>query len=125
MPLATARRYADWLSRQTGHPYRLPTADEWQLAAADAPDPNRNCRIRVGGLERGLAPVATSAGAANRYGLVNMLGNVQEWVYDGQRLEARGGAFSDPIQECVAQTARAHGGEADERTGFRLVRELS
>ena len=54
-----------------------------------------------------------------------MLGNVQEWVIDGNDIRALGGAFSDLIQECVPQTARGHGGEADGSTGFRLVREIS
>jgi hypothetical protein len=54
-----------------------------------------------------------------------MLGNVQEWVVDSDDIIAVGGAFSDPINECIPQTARGHGGEADSSTGFRLVREIT
>ncbi|MCZ6641262.1 MAG: bifunctional serine/threonine-protein kinase/formylglycine-generating enzyme family protein [Gammaproteobacteria bacterium] len=117
--------YADWLSELTGYTYRLPTREEWLRAAAGAPDPNRNCRVQINGVQRGLAPVVVSTGLANPYGLINVLGNVQEWVLDADKVKALGGAFNDPIQECIAQTVRDHGGEPDELTGFRLVREIS
>ena len=95
------------------------------MAAAGEPDPNRNCRIQMDGLQRGLAPVAATTGRANQFGAVNMLGNVQEWVMDGGNVQALGGAYSDPIQECEAHTARVHPGIGDDLTGFRLVREVS
>ncbi len=123
--IAEVSAYADWLSESTGYTYRLPTREEWQRAATGAPDPNRNCRVRINGVQRGLAPVVVSAGLANSYGLINVLGNVQEWVLDADKVSALGGAFNDPIQECIAQTVRDHGGEPDELTGFRLVREIS
>ena len=120
-----AREFAAWLTRRSGFTYRLPTVQEWQWAAKGQPDPNRNCRVQLNGFQRGLGPVAANSGQSNEYGLLNMLGNVQEWVVDAGGIRAVGGAFSDPIQECVAQTARGHGGEADQSTGFRLVREIS
>ncbi|MCZ6617985.1 MAG: bifunctional serine/threonine-protein kinase/formylglycine-generating enzyme family protein [Gammaproteobacteria bacterium] len=123
--ITQVRAYADWLSEGTGYKYRLPTRLEWQRAATGTPDPNRNCRVRIDGVQRGLAPVAVSAGLANSYGLINVLGNVQEWVLDADEIKVLGGAFNDPIQECDTQTVRDHGGEPDELTGFRLVREIS
>jgi hypothetical protein len=123
--LATAADYARWLSGLTGYVYRLPTTGEWQRAAAGVPDPNRNCRIQTAGVQRGLAPVPAASGQANDYGLVNILGNVQEWVLDQERVFALGGAYSDPIEQCVSQTVRPHGGAPDAVTGFRLVREVS
>ena len=66
-----------------------------------------------------------SAGQANRFGLIHMLGNVQEWVMDGGELRVLGGSYTDPIGECSASTARIHDGHAASDTGFRLVRELS
>jgi formylglycine-generating enzyme required for sulfatase activity len=122
---AIADAYASWLTRHTGFRYRLPTADEWQWAARGQPDPNRNCRVQLDGVERGLGPVAVTGGQVNEFGLVHMLGNVQEWVVDAERIRVVGGAYSDPIQDCVAQTSREHGGKADVSTGFRLVREIS
>ena len=123
--LDTVAEYARWLSMVTGYVYRLPTTGEWRTAAEGEPDPNRNCRVQVAGVQRGLAPVPAASGQANRFGLVNILGNVQEWVLDKGRLLALGGAYNDPIGQCVAQTARSHQGEPDGVTGFRLVREVS
>jgi formylglycine-generating enzyme required for sulfatase activity len=117
--------YADWLSDRTGFTYRLPTLIEWRQAAGGDPDPNRNCRVQVGGVRRGLAPVAADTGQANRFGLVNALGNVQEWVLNLDEVQALGGAYNDPISKCVVQTARNHAGDPDQFTGFRLVREIS
>jgi len=123
--LASAKSFAAWLSEKTGFIYRLPTVQEWQWAARGEPDPNRNCRVSIDGVARGLAPVATNAGLGNDYGLVHMLGNVQEWVLDAGNVNVVGGAYEDPIGECVAHTTKRHEGKPDPRTGFRLVREVS
>ena len=123
--LATAQAYARWLTEHSGFTYRLPTREEWLWAARGEPDPNRNCRVDIDGIERGLSPVAAETGQGNDYGLRNMLGNVQEWVLDGDGLSAMGGSFSDPIGLCLATTARGHPGRAAADTGFRLVRELT
>jgi hypothetical protein len=123
--LAVVQAYADWLSETTGYTYRLPTASEWYWAAQGEPDPNRNCRVQLDGVQRGLSPIATNNGLGNDFGLVHMLGNVQEWVVDDGELSAVGGSFSDPIRDCVVGTARTHAGEPTEDTGFRLVREVS
>lgn len=123
--IETAKAYALWLSESTGHVYRLPTADEWVRAAEGAPDPNRNCRVQIDGLQRGVAPLPVSAGQVNEFGLLHMLGNVQEWVMNDTQLQVFGGAFTDPISECLVTTARVHDGQAAANTGFRLVRELS
>jgi hypothetical protein len=116
--------YAGWLSAQTGFVYRLPTFAEWRQAAAGTPDPNRNCAVQIAGVARGTAPVPAAVGEPNAFGLVNALGNVQEWVRDGGRLRAVGGAFTDPMSRCEAGFARDHGGAPDGVTGFRLVREI-
>lgn len=123
--LATVRAYARWLTEATGYTYRLPTRGEWLLAAAGEPDPNRNCRVNIDGIERGLSPVASATGQANGYGLLNMLGNVQEWATDGDRVVALGGSFADPIGQCLASTEREHGRDGAADTGFRLVREVT
>jgi hypothetical protein len=123
--LDTVRAFARWMSETSGYVYRLPTRTEWLWAARGEPDPNRNCRVQLDGVQRGIAPVAAASGQSNDYGLLNMLGNVQEWVLDGEKIVAVGGSFSDPIGVCIAGTERTHGGEAALDTGFRLVREVS
>jgi hypothetical protein len=120
-----ARDYATWLTERTGFSYRLPTYREWLQAAAGTSDPNRNCQVQLGGVHRGLAPVAAGTGTPNPFGLVNVLGNVQEWVIDVGEIKVAGGAFRDPIADCAVTTLRAHRGAADPATGFRLVREVS
>jgi formylglycine-generating enzyme required for sulfatase activity/serine/threonine protein phosphatase PrpC len=84
--------YTQWLSRQTGARYRLPSEAEWEYAAAagsDAPywwgfDVGKN-KAHCFGCETGLDPrKPTSVGRfePNAFGLYDMLGNVMEWVYD-------------------------------------------
>jgi hypothetical protein len=120
-----AGAYAAWLSVRTGFVYRLPTLLEWKTAAAAGnPDPNRNCQVQIAGVARGTGPMPAAVGEPNGFGLVNALGNVQEWVLEGDRLRAAGGSFTDPMSRCEAGFARDHGGGPDSVTGFRLVREV-
>jgi hypothetical protein len=125
MPIEVIEQYADWLSQRTGYTYRLPTVDEWQQAAQGEPDPNRNCRIDIGGVRRGDAMLASENGSANPLGLVHVLGNAQELVKDKASYVARGGTFSDPIERCLIGTQRDIAAQGDQNTGFRLVREVS
>ncbi len=149
--LAEAKRYADWLSRQataaSRRPvvYRLPSRREWRHAAAAAGElPSRaiNCRPKGGsaltaglissqggtlslGMPIGRSLVSATFGEANGWGLVNAVGNAQEWAIAGSgRVVARGGAFEDPLPSCGIDSERSHDGGADSVTGFRLVREL-
>jgi hypothetical protein len=120
-----AEAFAAWLTAESGFRYRLPTLAEWRLAAgAGTADPNRNCQVQLAGVTRGVGPIPAADGEMNGFGLVNVLGNVQEWVRDGDRWRAAGGAFNDPIGRCEAGFARDHTGGADPATGFRLVREI-
>ena len=94
--------YAEWLSQETGHTYRLPSAAEWQYAARagseeamrhiqsddrnncgrgnlrEYPQPvDRNPPGCVDGVER-TAEVGRFP--PNAVGLHDMIGNVGEWV---------------------------------------------
>jgi len=93
-----AKDYADWLSEQTGKPYRLPSEAEWEYAArAGTTTPfwqgktistnqanyDGNCVYgegRKGLWRQGTVPVHSFA--ANAFGLYNVHGNVWEWVED-------------------------------------------
>jgi hypothetical protein len=125
VPIGLAQGYARWLSERTGFRYTLPSYAQWRRAAEGSDDPNRNCQVRLGSVRRGLAPVAVGAGASSPLGLLNVLGNVQEWVIDDGVIKAAGGAFTDPIAACTVDTLRPHDGAPDSATGFRLVREVS
>lgn len=105
--IADARAYVQWLARESGEPYRLPSEAEWEYAAragtttlrfwGDAPEDGcgqantydltaaavyqlgwPNAGCRDGRAD--LAPVGSFA--ANPFGLHDMIGNVQEWVQD-------------------------------------------
>ncbi|MEE8285855.1 MAG: SUMF1/EgtB/PvdO family nonheme iron enzyme, partial [Gammaproteobacteria bacterium] len=150
VPRTAAERYARWLSEQASSSngyrvvYRLPTDREWQHAA-DAggirATKGINCRpsgkadIESGllagrsgsvslGMPLGRALVSTTFGEENGWGMVNPVGNAQEWVVTSSGLAARGGAYSDKVSRCTVAYSRSHDGSADEHTGFRLLREL-
>lgn len=86
-----AEAYVTWLSRESGHYYRLPSASEWEYAAragtttvyswGDTAGENRasctNCKSKYSGT---LAPVGSFP--ANSWGLHDMHGNVWEWTKD-------------------------------------------
>ena len=117
-----------WLSKQTGQKYRLPTKNEWIYAAKSRRkklDANRNCKLSTRGIKKGGKLVRTNIGHQNSWGLVNYVGNVQEWVYDkGRKLVAVGGSFDQTMDECVITTSFVHNGSADIKTGLRVLREL-
>ncbi len=148
--LTEAKSYADWLSVQAATAmnrrvvYRLPNDREWQHAAAARGEVSSraiNCRPEGGssltaglitsqggsfslGMPIGRSLVSATFGEANGWGVVNAVGNAQEWAITGAGVVARGGAFEDPAASCSVDAGRSHDGSADPVTGFRLVREL-
>jgi serine/threonine protein kinase len=151
VPREAAERYARWLSEQASASdggavvYRLPTDREWQHAAAAGGQraiKGINCRpagkvdmqagvlaAREGsvslGLPVGRGLVSVTFGEENGWGVVNPVGNAQEWVLTPDGLAARGGAYSDKVSRCTVAFSRHHDGSPDGRTGFRLLRELN
>lgn len=83
--------YCDWLARQTGLPFRLPSEAEWEKGARGDTDrkfpwgsgPVTPARANYweAGIKRTLAVGALPAGASP-YGLEDMIGNVWEWCRD-------------------------------------------
>ncbi|MBI2994971.1 MAG: SUMF1/EgtB/PvdO family nonheme iron enzyme [Gammaproteobacteria bacterium] len=134
--LQQAQDYLKWLSERTAKTYRLPTEDEWQYAASVGgkltPESDEfrqikgtlNCRVTLGDkVLKGTGTASVKSGSSNNWGLKNFVGNVQEWVTEGDAVTARGGAFSDAISNCDLSTARPQAGGADGSTGFRVVLE--
>ncbi len=125
--LQQAQEYATWLSERTGKIYRIPSKSEWEYAAnagGKQPKKDFNCRVTVSEkLIKGTGIVSVKSGKSNGWGLKNYVGNVQEWVIDGSTTTAKGGAFTDAHSKCEISLERSHDGNADEATGFRLLRE--
>ena len=121
-----AKSYAKWLSTVTGYTYRIPKEKEWLYAAnaSNSPlDENRNCSMNSRGINKGEQLEIATTGQKNRWGLVNYVGNAQEWALSNNRfLVALGGAHTDPLNQCDVSTKRKHSGKPDKITGFRLVR---
>ncbi|WKD49536.1 protein kinase domain-containing protein [Microbulbifer spongiae] len=129
LALANVEAYLNWLSDETGYTYRLPSEQEWFAAASakgQAEVADRNCHLKYGGIEKGAELVPARAGSPNAFGLVNAVGNVQEWARaTSGELLVLGGSRKDPMSRCLATTKQLHSGQADALTGFRLVRDVN
>ncbi len=129
MSFATAKAYVAWLSQKSGAHYFIPSSDQWQYAASvGGTDTNRdfNCHVTLGDqVLKGLSLVPVGTGRGNAWGLVNYVGNVQEFVTSGGGVVAIGGDYQDPLSQCTTSFTRASDGSADPLTGFRVARDVS
>ncbi|MCC4603510.1 protein kinase domain-containing protein [Xanthomonas campestris] len=128
--LSQARAYLRWLTIGSGGwRYRLPSDAEWLHAAqaganwrqaedSNCVPPNANAADAV------RAPVSARGRDANPWGLINLTGNVWEWVSSGAGVQARGGSFASYWSDCTVQASRGDNGSAQPDVGFRVLREL-
>ena len=87
-----AQKYCQWLERETGRPYRLPTEAQWERAARggaegrlyswgdEPPQTREEYRKRWGGEVQGPLPVGKAP--PNAYGIYDLCENVHEWCSD-------------------------------------------
>jgi len=144
-----AQAFAAWRSKRDGLTYRLPTEEEWEYAARGGsknylyPWGNtwRDDRANVG--SSSLKPIGSYPLGASVWGMLDLIGNAQEWtsskmsLYSGNnklKLEdeereyivVRGGSYLDEASGGLAITAtRRQGIPAPTKyptIGFRLVR---
>jgi formylglycine-generating enzyme required for sulfatase activity len=162
-----AQEYAQWLSKHTGHHYRLPTDEEWEYAARAGTatafpwGPTASHAFANYGLDECCGPAAKGADKweytspvgsfpANGFGLVDMHGNVFQWVEtcadsfeklplpkDAKGCSyryARGGVYADrpAVMRSAAKNLAPPPDDkmtiADYRSagfGFRVARDLS
>jgi serine/threonine-protein kinase len=144
-----ANAFAAWRSKRDGVTYRLPTEQEWEYAARNGDrndlypwgaDWQNNAAVLK---ESTPAPVGSRAGGNNRWGVVDLIGNVWEWtssnpsVYPGNPatlapegrdlIVIRGAGYvTDPARSDppVSSCMREFISPATKATllGFRLVR---
>ncbi|RJG07862.1 hypothetical protein D3870_05555 [Noviherbaspirillum cavernae] len=106
-----AQKYVKWLSKTSGHSYRLPTEAEWEYAARGGTSTQywwgeqmrkgtANCKD-CGEPWQQDSPAPVGSFAPNPFGLYDMNGSVWEWVsdcwhnsYKGAPADAR--AWDDP-----------------------------
>ena len=145
-----AEAFAAWRSKRDGVTYRLPTEEEWEYAARSGgqytlyPWGDRWEDRRSVVKEAEAKPVGSYPNGANRWGVVDLIGNVWEWtsskasLYPGSRLGeipaatkdwvvVRGGSYSsDPLDRQIPISATYRDWFDQEfrqpNCGFRLVR---
>jgi formylglycine-generating enzyme required for sulfatase activity len=117
-----ANAYTDWLSKESGAQYRLPSEREWEYAAkagtvttypwGDALGSNHancnGCGSQWDGQQ--IAPVGSFA--ANAFGLHDMIGNVLEWTRTCYRPSYEGAPASGQDWEggnCAQRMVRSSG----------------
>ncbi len=142
-----AEAFAAWRSKRDGVTYRLPTEDEWEFAARSGgefksfPWGNSWAANRAVVKEAATQPVGSYPDGKNRWGVVDLIGNVWEWtsskasLYTGTTqipaayrdwMVVRGGSYaSDPEDKQIAISATYRDWFAPDfknpNYGFRLV----
>ena len=128
-----AVRYCQWLTENSpdyAYKYRLPTQEEWELAAGHMP---KDASINSGGVTNSTTEVnyfhsVYGDQAVSLSGTLDMWGNVWEWLATNGESEdeakVKGGSFRTERGDCRTEergNARAKSGRFDD-VGFRLVR---
>jgi formylglycine-generating enzyme required for sulfatase activity len=115
---ADADAYAAWFSERTGHPWRLPTEAEWEYAAAgpdglefpwgDTFDPDR-ANTRETGVHT-TTPVGVFPGGRSPFGVLDLAGNVEEYIADDYRPYPGGRHVADHLVQTMTDYRVTRGG---------------
>jgi len=141
--LADAQNYAQWVSAKLGVTKRLPTEEEYEIAARAGQttiypwgdqSPTDGVRANYSGNKKftSTSPVGSFPNGANPAGLLDIVGNVWEWTTsappagmtaDAGSVIIKGGSWLDGPNELRISNHRAvDPTETASDRGFRLVR---
>ena len=123
--IAQATAYCDWLATQDGtHAYRLPTDEEWILAAGHMP---KDVSMNSGHVESGLTTVDAYSQTTGACGGIDFWGNCWEWTSstdaDGLYI-VKGGSWDSDRDDCRSEKSDVvrDGAQGYANVGFRVVR---
>jgi formylglycine-generating enzyme required for sulfatase activity len=115
---ADADAYVTWFRERTGHPWRLPKEAEWEYAAAgpdglefpwgDIFDPAR-ANTRETGVHT-TTPVGVFPGGRSPFGVLDLAGNVEEYVADDYRPYPGGRHVADHLVQTMTDYRVTRGG---------------
>lgn len=130
-----ANAYARWLTKQTGALYRLPTEEEWEVAARAGsqdrywwgdkfvPGQANTGWSGTPWANKSTSPV--SAFKPNPLGLYDAVGNVWQWTNSARHI-AKGGAWNfAPDMSAAHQQLYLSDSTATNYVGFRVVRDIN
>lgn len=123
--VAEAAAYCDWLTAQdNSRTYRLPTDEEWVLAAGHMP---KDVTMNSGRVEQGLTPVNAYSQTTGACGGIDFWGNCWEWTSstdaDGSYI-VKGGSWDSDRDDCRTEKSDVvrNGMQGYANVGFRVVR---
>ena len=123
--IAEATAYCDWLTAQdNAHIYRLPTDEEWILAAGHMP---KDVTMNSGRVETGLTPVDAYNQTTGACGGIDFWGNCWEWTSStdaGGSYIIKGGSWDSERDDCRSEKSDdvRTGTKGYANVGFRVVR---
>ena len=125
LTIAQAMAYCDWLATQdNAHAYRLPTDEEWILAAGHMP---KDVSMNSGFVESGLTAVDAYNQTTGACGGIDFWGNCWEWTSstdaDGLYI-IKGGSWDSDRDDCRSEKSDVvrDGSQGYANVGFRVVR---
>ena len=127
LSIKEAEVYCAWLtSRDPKHAYRLPSEEEWVLAAGHMP---KDVAMNAGHAENGLTDVDAYSQSKGACGGIDFWGNCWEWTATtdaaGQHI-IKGGSWDSKRDDCRSEKSDdvREGTKGYGNVGFRVVRVM-